>query len=72
MKKQPFKASKTERVLRILQQVGELGIHSFDLVPYGGYRYSARIKNLRDQGFNIVAVSERKGGSTGVRYTLLG
>lgn len=66
----PNKPSKAEQVLRVLKANIETGIHGFDLIPYGGLRYSARICDLRKQGYDIESVMEKRGKVMGCRYFL--
>jgi hypothetical protein len=63
--------SKTEKVFRALELAGESGVHSFDLQGVGGWRYSARIYDLRNDGKEIISIPERKGDAMGVRYYLV-
>lgn len=65
-----MKQSKAQNVLFTLQQAGDRGIHSFDLQPIGGWRYAARINDLKKQGYSITAIPEKRGESRGVRYFL--
>lgn len=65
-----MKKSKAELLLEKLQEVGEKGMFSFDMIPYGGLRYAARIQDLKNQGVDIESVKEKRGGSVGCRYFL--
>lgn len=60
------------KILEILRESGESGIHSFDLVRQAGtFRAAARIDDLKREGFIINTKSEKKGNSYGVRYFLI-
>lgn len=59
-----------EKILQALEKAGKKGIHSFDLAKIGGWRYAARIHELRKEGNQIAAIHERQGKSVGVRYKL--
>lgn len=63
--------TKAERVIEALERAGKQGIHSFDIIKYGGLRASARVGELRKDGYNIKSVHERKGDCYGVRYFLV-
>ena len=47
------------KVLEYLQKHGEAT--NVELTHVGGYRYSARIKELRDDGYKIMPVRGKKG-----------
>lgn len=63
--------TKCERIIEALRYAGERGIHSFDIIKAGGLRATARISELRKDGYNIKSVHERKGDCYGVRYFLV-
>lgn len=63
--------TKTERLKRALYFAGEEGIHSFDLLNIAGYRYAARVHDLRSKGLDIASVPEKKGDAIGCRYFLI-
>ncbi len=61
----------TQKVLDILKDRGEKGIHSFHLNQLvGTTRAAARIQDLKDQGYSIYSKPERMGDSVGCRYFL--
>ncbi len=63
------KLSKAQQVLHRLMSAGENGVLSFDLQGVGGFRYSARVKDLRNEGYNIISIPEKtKNGVIGCRY----
>lgn len=64
--------TKKQLILHKLMGAGDEGVHSFDLVHVGGFRYSARVNDLKKQGFNILSVPEKKGTAVGCRYFLKG
>lgn len=73
---QPYIGSKDgqtrcEKVIEALRNAGEIGIHSFDLIKYGGLRATARVGELRKDGYNIKSIHQRKGDCYGVRYFLV-
>lgn len=45
--------TKKQKTLELLRQAGEDGVDNRALVQAGVWRYSARIKELRDAGYNI-------------------
>ncbi len=47
----------TERVLQLLQQRGKVGATNAELIVCGGYRYGARIFDLRQAGWDIETLS---------------
>ena len=51
-----------ERVLRILKEAGEDGVHSFEFYEAGMPRAAARIGELRDAGYTITSTHERYRG----------
>lgn len=64
------KLSHKQRILKLLEQAGEKGIHSFDLGNRVTPRAAARINDLKNDGYQIEARSEKKGSAYGVRYFL--
>jgi hypothetical protein len=52
------KLPQTERILKALRE-SKSGITSRDMVNMGIFRYSARLAELRQAGYNIVAVREK-------------
>ncbi len=57
--------------LKLLQERGNNGIHSFELMStVGTNRAAARIRDLRKLGYIIDSKYEKRGDSHGVRYTL--
>ena len=70
--KNEYKETKKERVLALLQRVGEHGIHSFTGARMISHRFAAYIGFLRKDGYDITSVSEKRGGCYGVRYFLKG
>jgi hypothetical protein len=65
------KLSHKQRILKLLEQAGEKGIHSFDLVNWVTPRAAARINDLKNDGYEIEALHEKKGRAYGVRYKLI-
>ena len=53
--------TKKEKVLSMLQAAGDRGVTNRELNEAGVYRYSARIKELRDEGTEILT-TRVKGG----------
>lgn len=66
----PKSLTQREKVLYALREVGENGLHSFDIIRMISHKAPARICELRKEGFNITSVIERMGDSVGVRYFL--
>ena len=66
MKKQTHK----QRILEMLQEAGDRGVHSFTLANSVTFRASARINDLKNDGYNITSKHEKMGDSYGVRYFL--
>lgn len=57
--------------LKLLQERGAKGIHSFELMSIvGSNRVASRIRELRKLGYIIGSVPEKRGDSRGTRYTL--
>ena len=59
-----------QKILNILDDAGERGVHSFDLVKRVTHKATSRIADLRVDGENIISIPEKKGNSWGVRYIL--
>ena len=66
----PKSLTQTKKVIYVLEEVGEQGIHSFDLIRMISHKAPARISELRKAGWNITSVREKRGKSVGVRYFL--
>ena len=64
------KPTRIQRVLWRLQVAGEQGVFSFDLKSAGGWRYAARINDLKKLGYDILSKSEKRGDERGCRYFL--
>jgi len=47
-----------EKIYKELERAGSFGVTNYDLNDIC-FRYSARIKDLRDDGHNIVAIKEK-------------
>lgn len=65
--------SQTTAMLKMLRKAGKHGIKNYEFPMRGILRYSARLGELRAEGFNIVAerIKLPNGRSTGVfRYVL--
>lgn len=45
--------TKKQQTLELLRQAGDKGVDNRALVQAGVWRYSARVKELRDEGFQI-------------------
>ena len=60
--------SQTSKVLKMLQKAKHHGVKNYEFPMRGILRYSARIGELRAEGFNIVAERQKlpNGRSTGV------
>lgn len=65
--------SQKERTLRMLQDAGNLGIHSFHFYSEEVriFRVSQRIRELQAEGYTITHTPERMGSAIGTRYTLV-
>jgi hypothetical protein len=59
-----------QKILNLLEEAGERGVHSFTLANSVTFRAAARINDLRNEGYDITAKQEKKGNSYGVRYFL--
>jgi hypothetical protein len=59
--------SHKQQILKLLEEAGDEGCHSFDLLSITP-RNAARILDLKKDGYNIVAVREKRGRSLGSRY----
>lgn len=66
----PESLSHKEKILYVLKEVGDEGVHSFDLAKLVSIRAVARIHDLKKAGYNIVSQAEKRGRSLGVRYYL--
>lgn len=55
---QPPKKSQAQRILELLKAKGSATNRELNRVAF---RYSARVKNLRDEGYQIVTVREKDG-----------
>ena len=53
--------TKKEQVLSMLEAAGERGVTNRQFTEAGIYRYSARIKELRDEGTNVDTIRIRGG-----------
>ena len=65
--------SQEERILKLLRKAGNKGVANYDFPRHRILRYSARIGDLRAEGFNIYCERERlpNGRATNVfRYYL--
>ena len=59
------------RILQLLQERGEKGLHSFEIVQLvHTIRGAARIHDLKKQGYKITSIPESRGNAVGVRYFL--
>lgn len=65
-----MKESQRIRILHRLEGAGEEGVHSFTLATQIGLRASARVEELRKQGYQIDSPRAKMGNATGVRYIL--
>ena len=66
-----MKLTDLKLTLKLLQERGAKGIHSFELMSLvGTNRAAARIRDLRKLGYIIESKSEKRGESNGCRYTL--
>ena len=66
--------SQTTALLKMLRKAGKHGVKNYEFPMRGILRYSARIGELRAEGFNIVAERQHlpNGRSTGVfTYVLI-
>jgi len=61
------------KTLTLLKAAGKVGVHSFDLGDtIGTWRVAARVRDLKNMGYKINGIRERKGNAWGVRYILYG
>ena len=61
----------TQKILRLLQEAGSAGVHSFDIVrSVGTIRGAARINDLKKKGYKIISKGEKQGNAIGCRYFL--
>jgi len=66
------KPTHKQRVLKLLKEAGETGVHSFELARKISFRAAARINDLKRDGHEITSRQEKRGDSYGVRYFLKG
>lgn len=60
-----------EKILAILKDRNDNGIHSFELMDLvKSNRVAARINELREEGYSILSTPEKRGDSVGTRYYL--
>lgn len=52
------KPTQEQRILAFLQERGEEGVHSWEIVNMGILQYTARIWGLRDKGYIIKNVKK--------------
>ena len=65
-----MKLSQKEIILNLLEEHEE-GVHSFTLIrDHWILRASERIRELKEEGHNIISTPEKMGKAYGVRYTL--
>lgn len=62
--------TKKESLLHALEGRGEEGLHSFEAIKHGGWRYAARIHDLKQDGFKIESIPQKWGDAMGCRYFL--
>ena len=62
------KPTQNQRIIQALRRAGALGITSTDMIGMRIYKYSSRIAELRQDGYNIVATREK---GTLWRYNLI-
>lgn len=63
--------SQRDRILEMLEQAGEKGVHSFEFYEQRMPRGAAVICDLRKEGYPIESVNEKyNGDAQGVRYFL--
>ena len=65
-----MQTSHKQKIINILEDSGETGVHSFELVNRVTHKATSRIADLRHDGENIISVPEKRGNSWGVRYYL--
>lgn len=65
-----YNKTQKERVMELLENRGQEGIHSFEIIRQISHKAPARICELRKEGYNITSKTEKLGDSYGVRYTL--
>lgn len=68
----PARPTQRDRVLAALKAAGQVGLHTHDMrgEPLWVGNPSERVRELRDLGYTIEAVRERRGDANGTRYTL--
>ena len=64
------KLTHKQKIINILEDAGQRGVHSFELVNRVTHKATSRIADLRRDGEEIISVREKKGNSWGVRYYL--
>lgn len=63
--------SDCQKILELLKQRGEKGLHSFEIVRLvATIRGAARIYDLKKQGHKITSIPEKLGDAIGTRYFL--
>ncbi len=60
-----------DRILAMLREAGSFGVYSHVFYDAHMPRFAARVRDLRDRGYEISANPERHHGVSGVRYRLL-
>ena len=63
--------TKEQRILEELKYRGEEGLPSWEAIKYGGWRYAARINDLKRKGYQIKSVPERIQDTNMCRYFLI-
>lgn len=66
-----MKKTKKQQVLEMLRRSAGSGVHSFDGAYAISYRFAAYIGFLKNDGYQIKSVSEKRRGCRGVRYYLI-
>lgn len=64
--------SQNSRVLKLLKSRGQLGAYNYDLAKIS-LRYGARLKDLREDGYNIITERQYVAGraSNSFKYVLI-
>lgn len=62
----PKEGSQCHTVLHFIQRHG--AITPADAIQFGCYRLAARVKDLRDMGYNIITRAKKHDGGTHARY----
>lgn len=61
-----------QRVLHLLREAGDRGVHSFEMIQLGIPRVAARVHELQQDGHTIRSERSRfQGTAEGSRYTLV-